>query len=165
MQHSQRRVIRATGSGWEGIAVEGYRPGDDAAKAGVSRHTIVGGRKDDAGAPGPAMELRYFELQPGAASRLEKHEHEHYVIVRDGIGYAIVGDSLAEVGPGDVVYVGALELHQFVNRGERPFGFFCFVDACRDFSQEPTAADLARLEASPAGAVAKPFAVPPPRKR
>jgi mannose-6-phosphate isomerase-like protein (cupin superfamily) len=165
MRQNQRRVIRSTGSGWEGVEVEGYRPGDDAVKTGVSRHTIVGGRKSDASEAGPAMELRYFELQPGAASRLEKHEHEHYVIVRDGIGYAIVGDCLAEVGPGDVVYVGALELHQFVNRGGRPFGFFCFVDACRDFSQEPTAADLERLEASPAGAVAKPFAVPPPRRR
>ncbi|MGA8534796.1 MAG: cupin domain-containing protein [Candidatus Tumulicola sp.] len=161
----QKRVIRATGSGWEGVTVEGYRPGDDAAATGVSRHTIVGGRKSAADQPGPAMELRYFELQPGAASRLEKHEHEHYVIVRNGDGYAIVGDCATKVGPGDVVYVGALELHQFVNRGERPFGFFCFVDACRDFSQQPTPEELARLAVSPAGAVAKPFAVPPPSKR
>lgn len=161
----KRRVIRATGSGWEGVAVEGYRPGDDAAKSGVSRHTIVGGRKDDRRDPGPAMELRYFEVQPGGASRLEKHEHEHYVIVRDGAGYAIVGDTVSEVGPSDVIYVGALELHQFVNRGDRPFGFFCFVDACRDYSQQATDEELERLMASPAGAVAKPFAVPPPLKR
>jgi quercetin dioxygenase-like cupin family protein len=161
----QRRVIRATESGWEGVSIDGYRPGDDAAKTGVSRHTIVGGRKNDASEAGPAMELRYFELQPGAASRLEKHEHEHYVIVRRGDGYAILGDRATEVGPGDVVYVAALELHQFVNRGDRAFGFFCFVDACRDFSQEPSPEDLARLAASPAGAVAKPNAVPPPQKR
>ena len=161
----QKRVIRATPSGWEGVAIEGYQPGDDAASTGVSRHTIVGGRKAGPHEPGPAMELRYFELQPGAASRLEKHEHEHYVIVRAGDGYAILGDRACEVGTGDVVYVGALELHQFVNRGDRPFGFYCFVDACRDFSQEPTPDELARLAASPAGAVAKPFAVPPPRKR
>jgi quercetin dioxygenase-like cupin family protein len=161
----QKRVIRASESGWEGVSVEGYRRGDDTVKTGVSRHTIVGGRKSDASEPGPAMELRYFELQPGAASRLEKHEHEHYVIVRGGEGYAILGDSATEVGAGDVVYVGELELHQFVNRGDRPFGFFCFVDACRDFSQEPTPEELARLAASPAGAVAKPFAVPPPQRR
>jgi quercetin dioxygenase-like cupin family protein len=165
MQREQRTVIRATESGWDGIPVEGYQPGDDALKTGVSRHTLVGGRKNDVGEPGPAMELRYFELQPGCASRLEKHEHEHYVIVRDGIGYAVVGDAAQEIAAGDVIYVGALELHQFVNRGERPFGFYCFVDACRDFSQAPTADDLARLEASPAGKVAKPFAVPPPRSR
>jgi mannose-6-phosphate isomerase-like protein (cupin superfamily) len=161
----QKRVVRATESGWEGVEAEGYRPGDAPADTGVSRHTIVGGRKKAADEPGPGMELRYFELRPGAASRLEKHEHEHYVIVRSGIGYAIVGDSVTEVGPADVIYVGALELHQFVNRGERPFGFFCFVDACRDFPQAPTAEDLARLENAAAGAVAKPFAVPPPQKR
>ncbi len=161
----QRNVIRATPAGWQDVAIEGYRPGDDPGGTGVSRHTIVGGRKIDARDPGPAMELRYFELQPGAASRLEKHEHEHYVIVRRGDGYAIVGDVATEISAGDVVYVGALELHQFVNRGETPFGFFCFVDACRDFSQQPSSEDLERLAASPAGAVAKPFAVPPARSR
>lgn len=161
----QRRVIRTTPLGFDGVEVEGYRPGDDPGGTGVSRHTIVGGRKHSAADPGPALELRYFELQPGAASRLEKHRHEHYVIVRDGEGYAVVGEAATEVGPGDVVYVGALELHQFVNRGDRPFGFYCVVDACRDFSQMPTPDDLERLERSPAGAVAKPFAVPPPKVR
>jgi ribulose-bisphosphate carboxylase large chain len=158
-----QRVIRASGQGWEGVEPTGYAP--HAPNAGVARHTIVGNRKSAPSEPGPRMELRYFEVQPGAASRLEKHEHEHYVIVRTGFGYAVLGDTAIEVGPNDVVYVGPLELHQFVNRGSEPFGFYCFVDACRDFSQEPTPEDLARLDASPAGAVAKPFAVPPPVKR
>jgi mannose-6-phosphate isomerase-like protein (cupin superfamily) len=159
----QRNVIRTTPAGWDGVAIEGYQPGDDPGGTGVSRHTIVGGRKAGAAEPGPAMELRYFELQPGAASRLEKHEHEHYVIVRRGDGYAVIGDVATEISEGDVVYVGALQLHQFVNRGSAPFGFYCMVDACRDFSQQPSAEELDRLAASPAGAVAKPFAVPPPR--
>ncbi len=159
---AQKRVIRAAGGGWEGVPVEGYRPG---AAVGVERHTIVGGRKGDANEPGPSKELRYFELQPGAVSRLEKHEHEHYVIVKRGIGYAVIVDTVTEIGPNDVIYVGPLEVHQFVNRGDEPFGFYCFVDAMRDFSQEPTQADLDRLTASPAGKIAKPFAVPPPQKR
>ena len=158
-----RNVIRTTALGWDDVAIEGYQPGDDPGGTGVSRHTIVGGRKADAAEPGPAMELRYFELQPGAASRLEKHEHEHYVIVRRGDGYAVIGDVAAEISEGDVVYVGALQLHQFVNRGDAPFGFYCMVDACRDYSQQPSPEELDRLAASPAGAVAKPFAVPPPR--
>ena len=158
----QRRVVRATNTGWEDVPVEGYRPG---AAVGVERHTIVGGRKAAADEPGPSKELRYFELQPGAVSRLEKHEHEHFVIVKRGLGYAIVNDTLTEIAPNDVIYVGPLELHQFVNRGEEPFGFYCFVDAARDFSQEPTQEELDRLMASPAGKVAKPFAVPPPQKR
>ncbi len=105
------------------------------------------------------MELRYFEVQPGAASRLEKHEHEHYVIVHKGVGYAVLGDSVVEVKKDDVVYVGPFELHQFVNGGAEPFGFYCFVDSCRDFAQPPTSEELERLKRSPAGALAKPFAV------
>lgn len=159
----QQRIIRAAPHGWEGVEATGYSV--EATGTGVARHTIVGSRKNDPSEPGPKMELRYFEVQPGAASRLEKHEHEHYVVVRTGLGYAIIGDQVTELGPNDVVYVGPLELHQFVNRGESPFGFYCFVESCRDFPQMPTPEDLARLEASPAGAVAKPFAVPPPVKR
>ena len=159
----QKRVTRATADGWDGVEPAGYSP--DAPGTGVSRHTIVGTRKSNPSEPGPKMELRYFEVQPGAASRLEKHEHEHYVIVRRGFGYAVIGDTATAIGPNDVVYVAPLELHQFVNRGDEPFGFYCFVDTCHDFSQVPSPEDLARLEASPAGAVAKPFAVPPPSKR
>jgi mannose-6-phosphate isomerase-like protein (cupin superfamily) len=160
----QRRVIRAATSGWNEVEVEGYRPGD-AVDTGVSRYTLIGRRKGDPADPGPGSELRYFEVQPGKASRLEKHEHEHYVVVREGDGYAIVGDAVSEVSPGDVVYVGPMELHQFVNRGESPFGFFCMVDACRDIPQMPSPEDLARLNASPAGEFAKPDAVPAPRIR
>jgi mannose-6-phosphate isomerase-like protein (cupin superfamily) len=159
---AQKRVIHATDSGWDGVSAEGYRPG---AAVGVERHTIVGGRKSEASEAGPSKELRYFELQPGAVSRLEKHEHEHFVIVKRGYGYAVIEQSVEEIGPNDVIYVGPLELHQFVNRGDEPFGFYCFVDAMRDYSQEPTQEDLDRLAASPAGKVAKPFAVPPPQKR
>jgi mannose-6-phosphate isomerase-like protein (cupin superfamily) len=132
----QRRVVRATGTGWEGVETAGYTP--QATGTGVARHTIVGSRKADPSEPGPRMELRYFEVAPGSASRLEKHEHEHYVIVRKGLGYAVIG--------------------------EEPFGFYCFVDTCRDFSQQPTSEELDRLQASSAGAIAKPFAVPPPSK-
>ncbi|MDQ6931735.1 MAG: cupin domain-containing protein [Candidatus Eremiobacteraeota bacterium] len=146
----QNNVIRALEHGWEGIPAEGYRPG---AAPGVERHTIVGRRKSDPSQSGPQLELRYFELAPGAATRLEKHEHEHFVIVKIGLGHAIVGENLAAVAPNDVVYVGSLEPHQFVNRGQGPFGFYCIVTAARDVSQELSGQDLRRLERSPAGIV------------
>ena len=156
------KIVHAQKEGWEGVDPVGYTPDDPG--TGVARHTIVGSRKEDRADPGPQLELRYFEVQPGAASRLERHEHEHYVIVKRGFGYAVIGDDATEIGPNDVIYVAPLELHQFVNRSDEPFGFYCIVDSCRDFSQAPTEADLNRLEASPAGAIAKPFAIPPPRK-
>jgi mannose-6-phosphate isomerase-like protein (cupin superfamily) len=159
---TQKRVMRATSAGWDGVPVEGYRPG---AAVGVERHTIIGARKIDENESGPSNELRYFELQPGAVTRLEKHEHEHFVIVKRGLGYAVIDQAVTEIGPHDVVYVAPFELHQFVNRGDEPFGFYCFVDAARDFSQEPTQEELDRLLASPARSVVKPFAVPPPQKR
>ncbi len=146
----QNNVIRALARGWEGIAVEGYRPG---APAGVERHTILGKRKSDPGESGPRLEVRYFELAPGAATRLEKHEHEHFVIVKAGLGHAIVGESLAEISPNDVVYVGPFQPHQFLNRGDEPFGFFCIVDAARDVSAELSPREREVLEASPAGRV------------
>jgi len=136
-----------------------------AAATSVVRHTLVGGRKDEPGAAGPPNELRYFDLPPGTVSRLEKHEHEHFVIIGAGVGYAIVGDAVREVRQHDVVYVGPLVPHQFVNRGDANFGFFCMVSAARDVSQELTAQELDRLLASPAGAFADPHGAPPPRKR
>jgi mannose-6-phosphate isomerase-like protein (cupin superfamily) len=159
----QDTLVRAVPQGWQGIEPSGYTP--EAPGTGVARHTIVGGRKSDASEPGPKMELRYFEVQPGCASRLEKHEHEHYVVVRAGSGYAIVGDRALEVAPNDIIYVAPFELHQFVNRGDQPFGFYCFVDSVRDIPQVPGDAEIERLRNTPAGAVVKPHAVPPPVKR
>ena len=158
----QRNVIGKTSTGWEDVERDGYVPGTTTA---VVRHTIVGGRKEPGSAAGPSNEVRYFELPPGTVSRLEKHEHEHFVIVGEGVGYAVVGESVREVRQHDVVYVGPLEPHQFLNRGDATFGFFCMVSAERDYSQELDADELARLKASPAGAYIDPHGAPPPRKR
>ena len=154
------RIIRRVGAVWAGIPVAGYTGGTPGT---VERHTIVGERKDDPAQPGPALELRYFRLAAGAVSRLERHEHEHYVIVGEGRGHAYIDGRLAEVGPHDVIYVGALEAHQFVNAGEEPFGFFCVVTAARDISQPLTSAEIASIMASPAGAIVKPDGQPRPR--
>jgi len=158
----QRAFVERTPEGWSGVEHEGYVPGT---RTNVVRHTLIGGRKDAAGEAGPSNEVRYFALPPGTVSRLEKHEHEHFVIVGEGIGHAIVGDTVREVRQHDVVYVGPLVPHQFVNRGDATFGFFCMVTAERDISQELSAEELERLMASPAGVFADPHGASPPRKR
>jgi quercetin dioxygenase-like cupin family protein len=157
----QRNVIRRTADGWEGVEREGYVPG---VATSVVRHTLIGGRKSASTEPGPSNEVRYFDLPPGTVSRLEKHEHEHFVIVGNGVGHAIVGETVREVRQHDVVYIGPLVPHQFVNRSAEAFGFFCMVSAERDFSQELSPEELARLMASPAGAFADPHGAPPPRR-
>ena len=171
MRDAQERFIEREDGGWTNVEREGYvvgvaTPGvaTPGVATGVVRHTLIGGRKDDDRAPGPRLEVRYFELPPGTVTRLEKHEHEHFVIVGEGVGHAIVGEEVREVQPHDVVYVGPWEVHQFVNRGDETFGFFCTVTAVRDFSQKPSAEELAGLYASPAGAFIDPDGAPPPRR-
>jgi mannose-6-phosphate isomerase-like protein (cupin superfamily) len=159
MKNKRRYVVKTQG-GWEGVEREGYVPD---APANVVRHTLVGGRKAETSPGGPQLEVRYFEVPPGSVTRLEKHEHEHYVIVGQGIGQAVVGESVREIRQHDVVYVGPLEPHQFINRGEEPFGFFCIVTAERDFAQLLSAEELARLAASSAGAFIDPDGAPLPR--
>lgn len=157
---SKYRVVSREDARWAGVEVEGYTPG---APPGVERHTIIGGRKAETGAEGPKNELRYFRFAPGKVSRLEKHEHEHYVIVGEGEGYAILGTELYEVKAHDVVYVGPLVPHQFVARGDAPFGFFCTVSATRDYSQVVSPEELEAIKNSPAGPYVQPDGMPRPR--
>jgi quercetin dioxygenase-like cupin family protein len=161
IESEQARFVARGPEGWYGVEREGYVPGETTK---VVRHTLIGGRKSDPAQAGPTLEVRYFEVPPGAVTRLEKHEHEHFVIVGAGTGHAIVGETVREVGLHDVVYVAPLEPHQFVNRGDETFGFFCVVTAQRDFSQPVAGEELARLLASPAGMFADPHGAPPPRK-
>ena len=155
-----KRIIRREGDGWIDTPVAGYTGG---APGTVERHTIVGERKDDPAQTGPALELRYFRLAAGAASRLERHEHEHYVIIGEGRGHVFIDGRMSEVAQHDVVYVGALEAHQFVNAGDEPFGFFCVVTAARDISQALKPEEIAAIVASPAGAIVQPEGQPRPR--
>lgn len=152
-------IVKRIQNGWENVEVEGYTPG---AQTKVMRHTLVGGRNTTTDALKPSLELRYFVLPPGAVTRLEKHEHEHYVIVGEGVGHAIVGPTVHEVRMHDIVYVAPLVPHQFVNRGIEAFGIFCVVTSSRDFSQLLSPQEIAELEASPAGAFIDPYGAPPP---
>ncbi len=104
-------------------------------------------------------------MPPQAATRLERHEHEHFVIVGEGEGLAIVGDEVRAVGPRDVVYVAPGRAHQFVNRGDATFGFFCAVSAHRDPGQALDNETLEALRASPAGAFIDPAASAPQTRR
>jgi quercetin dioxygenase-like cupin family protein len=157
----QRSFTTREDRGWEGVEPEGYVPGEPTK---VARHTLVGHRKENSGDAGPAIEVRYFEVPPGAVTRLEKHEHEHFVIVGEGVGHAIVDNLVREVRTHDVVYVAPLQPHQFVNRGDATFGFFCIVTAHRDVARFLDPEELERLMATAAGAVADPYGAPPPRK-
>ncbi len=129
-------VIRFDGERfrWEGIEPRAYKEGEGDF-SGIARHTLL--RSDEA-----SFELRYFELEPGGYSSLEKHQHIHFVIALRGAGKALVGGRIVELKPFDALYVPPLTVHRFMNEGEEPFGFLCPVDAQRDRPQ-PVEGDAA----------------------
>jgi quercetin dioxygenase-like cupin family protein len=90
--------------------------------------TLVG----DGGAS-TRFHVRYFEIAPGGFTSLEKHRHEHVILVLRGGGQVQLGGETQDVGYGDTVYVAPQEPHQFRNPStSEPFGFLCIVDAERD---------------------------------
>jgi quercetin dioxygenase-like cupin family protein len=107
---------RAEGS-WEGVAPVRY---DDPAVAGVEKHELIG-PADGAG----SYRVRYFHVPAGARTALERHPHDHGVVIERGRARVTLGDEVHELGPGDVVYVEGDELHCFEAVGDEALGFIC----------------------------------------
>lgn len=96
---------------------------------GVTRTSLIGG-SDEIPVP---FHLRYFEVEAGGFSSLEKHEHQHVVVIVRGRGKVTLGNRDTAVAFGDVVYIAPWEEHQFGNPdGPEPLGFLCMVPAERD---------------------------------
>ena len=99
--------------------------------------------------PQMRSELRYFEVEPGGFSTLEKHEHVHAVLILRGGGHCLIGDKVERIAQNDLVSVPPWTWHQFRATGDEPLGFLCMVDAERDKPQLPSDEDLAQLKANP----------------
>ena len=104
---------------WEGIPIDSY---DGDGEADVIRRVLIGSRD---GARN--FSIRYFEIPAGGASSLDHHDHDHGIYVLKGRARVLIGSELAEVGPGDVIYIPPREHHQFTNAGSEPFGMLCVV--------------------------------------
>jgi quercetin dioxygenase-like cupin family protein len=111
---------------WEGVPVVEYKQAADH-HCGVTRTVLIG-----AGGEKTAFHVRYFEIAPGGFSTLERHHHEHVVVVLRGQGEIRLGQNTYTIAFGDTVYVAPNEVHQLRNRSSEPFGFLCTVDAQRD---------------------------------
>jgi len=133
---------------WAGVEEQAYKfsLGDERGMGwkDVTRHTI--GHPEDLGAD---FELRYFELEPGGYSSVEKHAHVHLVVAVRGAGRAVVGDAVIDLTPLDALYVPPLTPHRWLNEGAGPFGFLCTVDADRDAPQPLDDAEWDALRANP----------------
>jgi mannose-6-phosphate isomerase-like protein (cupin superfamily) len=97
--------------------------------------------------------LRYFEMDAGGHSTLERHEHMHAVMILRGHGQCLLGSEIRDVRPHDLVTIPAWTWHQFRANAGEAMGFLCMVNRQRDKPQLPTEAELATLAAHPAVAI------------
>ena len=88
----------------------------------VTKHILIGENEH-----APKSIMRFFHLDPGGHSKLERHPQEHEVIVLQGKGKVQIGNDVFDVELYDVVFVEGNELHQFSNPFTDPFGFICVI--------------------------------------
>ncbi len=122
-----RRLAFRRDWNWEGRDSSPYKDAGDLTFRGVRRVELVGKFGERT-----RSDLRYFEVEPGGHTSLERHLHTHVVIGARGEGVLVLGDRRMPLRQLDVACVGPLEAHQLRNETEEPFGFFCVVDHDRD---------------------------------
>jgi quercetin dioxygenase-like cupin family protein len=127
---------------WEDVEPMQYKQEGSAPFKDITRQVLF----DD---PALAAQVRYFEMQPGGYSTLERHEHMHAVMILRGRGRCLVGNQLMDVTEHDLLHIPAMTWHQFRATNDQPLGFLCVVNAERDRPQLPGESDLALLRANP----------------
>jgi mannose-6-phosphate isomerase-like protein (cupin superfamily) len=128
---------------WDGVERLQYKQEGSAPFRDITRQVLF----DDADL---AAQVRYFEMQAGGYSTLERHQHMHAVMILRGAGSCLVGEQVFDVAEGDLVRIPALHWHQFRATGTQPLGFLCVVNRERDRPQLPDAQALEALERIPA---------------
>jgi mannose-6-phosphate isomerase-like protein (cupin superfamily) len=135
-------VRHVGGHRWNGVPVLNYKEEGSHFKA-ISRQILF------EGGPKLGAELRYFEIDPGGHSTLERHDHIHSVMIIRGKGHCLVGDAIYEITGNDLVYVPTMTWHQFRATSDDPLGFLCLVNVERDRPERPDETATAELEALP----------------
>jgi quercetin dioxygenase-like cupin family protein len=128
---------------WEGVAHQPYKQDGSAPFKDISRQVLF--HEDALG-----CELRYFEVDAGGYSTLERHEHAHAVMILRGGGECLVGAEVRPVKQFDLVSIPAWQWHQFRSTQDEPLGFLCMVNVQRDRPQLPTENEFRQLTAIPA---------------
>src|SRR5256885_6340710 len=122
------KVLKFSAFRWDGVPVRDYKTGDVRYRD-VTRQTLLG---EAAGEEPFSFVTRYFEIQPGGYSTLERHQHPHAVVVIRGRGLVMRGDKRHDIAPFDCVYVSPGVAHQSRAPGSEPLGFLCTVDRIGD---------------------------------
>ncbi|NLW31599.1 MAG: cupin domain-containing protein [Fibrobacter sp.] len=120
-------ILRCKSFRWDNRTVESYKSEGPVNFKGISRQNLTGNFGEKT-----SFDLRYFEIEPQGYSSLERHEHEHVIIGARGKGIVKKGGTEHLIRPHDIAYVRPHEVHQIINRWDKPFGFYCIVDHERD---------------------------------
>jgi mannose-6-phosphate isomerase-like protein (cupin superfamily) len=142
---SGSRVIRSSDFRWNGVDLRDYKPAG-ALHQGITRQVLLGDTTEDGGLQ---FETRYFEIEPGGHSTLERHAHPHVVVVIRGHGKVVLDETLADIKVPDCIYVAPWSYHQFHALKNETLGFLCIVDRNRDRPCLPSDEDLDRLRSNP----------------
>ncbi len=129
---------------WESVPARAYKPAGSADFRDVTRRILFD-------APwGLRSQVRCFTIGPGGYTTLERHRHVHAVIILEGRGRVLVGRTVFDVAPRDLVAVPPETWHQLRAAPDTPLSFLCIVDADRDRPELPSDGDLAELRRDPA---------------
>jgi quercetin dioxygenase-like cupin family protein len=123
---------------WEGVEARPYKEEGAAPFKSVSRQVLFSD-------PRLAGELRYFEVEPGGYSTLERHDHMHAVMILRGEARVLVGAEVHDVKPRDLITIPPWTWHQFRPAPGETLGFLCLVNAERDRPQLPSAEEVAKM--------------------
>jgi quercetin dioxygenase-like cupin family protein len=124
---------------WENVSILNYKETGTNFKD-ITRQVLFDGLGDI------PCQLRYFEVQSGGYSSLERHEHVHVVLILRGAGQVFLGDAIHTIVENDVITIPPKTWHQFQATTETPLGFLCLVNVERDKVQLPTVDDLVELK-------------------
>ncbi len=128
---------------WHGVDVLPYKEDGGTHFKSISRQTLFQGSND------LPVEFRYFEMLADGHSTLERHQHQHAVMIIRGSGQVFVGDTITPINTHDVVHIPPMTWHQFRATNGEELGFLCIVSMDRDKPQRPTTETLKELHGIP----------------
>lgn len=127
---------------WDGVDIHPYKETGTHFKS-IHRQTLLKCEND------LPVEFRYFEMAAGGHSTLERHEHQHAVMIIRGSGHVLVGDTVTPIGIRDLVHIPPMTWHQFRATEGEELGFLCIVSTERDKPQRPGEPELEQLHSNP----------------
>jgi len=79
--------------------------------------------------------VRYFTIPAGGHSAHESHAHPHSVVITQGGGQVLLGDTWHDLHVGDAVRIDPNEVHQLRAKADEPLGFICIVPNKEKFAK------------------------------